>query len=174
MREALCIPCSLNPLLQLSAFLSCWMCIVLRSENPLCVTLYTSLCFKTLLSLLPEAAGWNCGLLKNYLDTAEAKCQEMGPCSQSKALSLSHHPRDTFPTWAICFLCPSWAFNCAFSPKHNPLDASSSPCIYLFSLWKSLCHDLASAQPCGSCMAPKRRGRQLFSLSVWNVLLVAL
>lgn len=174
MSQALGIAYSLNPLLQPSAFLGCWMCIVSRSENTPCVTRYTSLCFKTLLCLLPEAVGWNCGLLKKYLNTEEAKCQEMGPCSRSKAPFFSHHPCDTFPLQAICFLCPSWGFNCAFSPKHNPLHPSLSPCIYLFSLWKTLCHDLASAQPCGSWMAPKWRAPQLFFLSAWNVLVVAL
>lgn len=85
-----------------------------------CVTLYTSLCFKTLLSLLPEAVAWNCGLLKNYLNAAEAKSQEMGPCSRSKTPSPSHHPCDTFPDWAICFLCPSPAFNRASLQNTRP------------------------------------------------------
>lgn len=42
----------------------------------------------------------------------------------------------------------------------------------LFSLWKTLCHGLASAQPCVACVAPKWRGHQLFPHSAWNVLLM--
>lgn len=118
--QALSITYSLNPLLHLSAFLGCWMCIVSRSEKMPCVTLYTSLCFKPLLPLLPEAVAQNCGLLKNYFNTAEAKSQEMGPCSRSKAPSPSHHPCDTLPEWAIFFLCPSPAFNCASLQNIHP------------------------------------------------------
>lgn len=130
--HALGIIYSLNPLLQLSAFLSRWMCIVSSSEYMPCVTLYTSLCFKTLLSLLPEAVGWNCGLLKNYMNITEAKCQEMltGRSSFPLPLSLWHIPRVSH---LLSF--PSQPFSCACLWNKPTLDPSSSPCISLFSLW---------------------------------------
>lgn len=111
MSQALGVTYSLNPLLQISAFLSCWcaLCWGLKTHH---VSLLEALCFKTLSSLLPEAVDQNCGLLKNCSNTEAVECQEMCPCLWNKAPSLSHHPSYA-NLEGICFLCPSQPFNCA-------------------------------------------------------------
>lgn len=112
MSQALSVIYSLNPLLQISVFLSCW-CALNWGLKTLHVSLLKALCFQTLSSLLPEAVGQNCGLLKNCFNTEATECQEKGPCFWSKAPSLSYHPSYTNLEEYICFFCPSQPLNCA-------------------------------------------------------------
>lgn len=126
--QALSVTYSLNPLLQISVFLSCY--VHMWGLKTCHVSLLKALCFKTLFSLLPEAFGQNCGLLKNCFNTEAAECQEMGPCFWKKAPSLSHHSSCTHLE-DIHFLLPSQPFNCASLLK-KPLLWSTLEHLFLF------------------------------------------
>lgn len=164
----------LIPWIHFSSFLlsSVAGCALYRGLKALHVSLYTSLHFKTVIPFTWSSEPKLWAFEKLFEHSRSQMSRYVSLLTEESSSPLPPSPW-RIPRVSHFFLCPSWAFNCAFSPKHSPLDPSSRLCIYLVSLWKTLCHGLASAQPCGSCTAPKQRGHQLFSHSAWNVLLVA-
>lgn len=170
MSQALNVTYCLNPLLQISVFLSCW-CALYWGLKTLHVSLLKALCFKTLTSLLPAAAGQNCGLLKNCFNTEATECQEMGPCFWNKAPSLSCHLSYTNLEEHICFFCLSQPFNCASLLKKLLLWSILE---HLFFIWRKSCTMswLLLSHVGFVCPPHKCWGHQSFHCP-WNVLLVA-